>query len=1314
MSIEIQDGAARFSLLQLTRWELWIGRFFDDTPGFSAFARQQVNVHLRTYYPDGDLAPDFPDRLLHAVLQYLIDGHLPVFEPDLQGRLAAFGIDDNDQAAADRHDILQQIIAGAAIGLVEDFQRLLQDRWALRPAHLDSTSDSGRLFRQRLDQHCAAIGELFQNKVPGGFDSDSLQDAIAELEHKWQQSFDNGGGLPLEDRQQIDRMIRAALGDWFSSLNEADLQTLRDFQRRHALLREQVRLLMADVLTLQAYANTAIGDHVRHTTGLEIDPDHYQVRTDWHGPDEPLSLTLGLAETVAQGPCAADPRKQRTLLVDPAATHGPLPAGFLDDMLAAVDPRPGYLSALRERYASPEVVAALYDLSDLRLQQSACVARYKGHLTGEGYDRVMRIREEEGVDIGQSGEKVSGVSLFPDQPLAGLMLFYATNEQPSPDWLILYAPDKPDGQEWIELPSLKALAMELGGWLRDEPGRRYLLDRISPLRQPAAEQFFAEVQQRPDRWGVRDHRAQVHGYDACSRYLIELARDNHLAQVELHEAPSWLSAQRPGARQVIAGLNEDLRLLDQAVQDASSEQETFIAFARRTVGEDTAGYLRGCGVQGPVDPGTVLFDFCADLTDAGARITRTLLDLAMYGYDDHWGLDNPGMPVRSSVGQNLGKVRAAELATYVRSAYIGERYARAIRERFLAPGTPLYARRRRLHVALARTTWLRDAHIAHARQMLDDGQFEGILGQIEQVGEVVPPTGESADSIACDGVFRLTFNGRRCVGLYVLRRIIDGAAQDWLYSPQAPDGIAFRKYKAFTGALPGVMHEYWLQHVRYIDRPGASRWLTGLAKGEFTRDSLREGQRVCDFHGEYDEYLESHISDIDAVTRSRHEVIIEQVTKGLLYAAIPLSLAFPPLGFALDAVFLAAGVTKAVRSHIGNDDSEALAHWLGVAASLWGLATPGVWGAVSHAARAGSRRVGQVSLVTQVSDRLRPGVRQGERSLFDALTDQRAVRKVPDTLRKLEKDGVWKGVYQHRDEGGQDSFYVMDGGRYFQVVHDADHQTLRLLDPRYPRAQYKMPIRAGAGGRWQFNEGVGLKGGGRDTRYLGLVRRVAEAFPARSQPVPVRGALQGEGVIARFNPAAADNYLYSLNAQSCVVASLYNPATRQGAVIHFDHNINRLIEETLGTALTRIGVEGSDSGIQASLVGGDWLSTGASIGNPIRAILARRGIQAGWDHWSYSSCLGNIYGVRLDLADGATTVFTTTRSGVQDVLDPLLYDAVRMPGSAMAERGQRFIARFRQDVLVQQGNGAVTSLRGEPATPSQIEGQSLLLTVLGD
>src|SRR5690606_21322671 len=194
--------------------------------------------------------------------------------------------------------------------------------------------------------------------------------------------------------------------------------------------------------------------------------------------------------------------------------------------------------------------------------------------------------------------------------------------------------------------------------------------------------------------------------------------------------------------------------------------------------------------------------------------------------------------------------------------------------------------------------------------------------------------------------------------------------------------------------------------------------------------------------------------------------------------------------------------------------------------------------------------------------------------------------------------------------------------------------------------------------------------GGNSEEDLGQVTQLRQITRGSGQPLPERGAFQGEAVVARFNPEGADNYLYSLNAQTCVVVSLYNPTTKVGAVIHFDHNIKSLIERSVRDVLARLRGANTTQEVRAVMAGGDWL-TGADIGGPVRSVLRRNGLQPSWEHWSYSSCFGNTYGLTLDLGTGTTSAYKTSQALVARLYDPVLASA-RFNAPGVAGRAHAF------------------------------------------
>ncbi len=110
--------------------------------------------------------------------------------------------------------------------------------------------------------------------------------------------------------------------------------------------------------------------------------------------------------------------------------------------------------------------------------------------------------------------------------------------------------------------------------------------------------------------------------------------------------------------------------------------------------------------------------------------------------------------------------------------------------------------------------------------------------------------------------------------------------------------------------------------------------------------------------------------------------------------------------------------------------------------------------------------------------------------------------------------------------------------------------------------------------------------------------------------------------------------------------------------------------------------------------------------------MRRQGLQPTWDHWSYSSCFGNNYGVALDLRSGITSVFKTSQSQVERYYVPVLARAKR-GSDPVSVRARGFMTRLRSEPLVANANGAVRTHQGRSATAAQLALQEFSTVMLG-
>ncbi|MFW9268667.1 dermonecrotic toxin domain-containing protein [Pseudomonas sp. NR3] len=1294
-----KEASAQAILEKLTGWQTVIEAKMQAQNTFLEELEVYLLVGLRTHYRHGNIDSDFIGTLLDAVLQRKIDPSPAVYDEHQDAPYRWEGGADLG-FSAERRDILEQVLEGTASTILNHYEDYLRSHWKM--AGHDAALES--IVQEKLNEHVAAIDAILQPQRLVGLDVEQLRARIEELQQSWRHMGKANALATPRERRALEAIMRAQLPDWLRGLGAADRKRLEALSEHAGQTQAMVDELLDGLGSLEAFARRQAQGYIRRELDMEVEPDRVRVQLQWRAVIGQPVRTYNLSELVAAGPVRPDAVTVRLVENGGMLRNEPLASAFVGQMLSSLDAPAGYFSALSSRYNRADLKDALLDWFMARLRHSAFVARCAGLVTVSSHDELYTLLNSSFAGQGVGGLQVTNVELPNSFRCADLLLFYHDDAQGQVSAPLLYAPGKPDGQEWIALPSLRAVSAEIGSWIASETGREYLLQQISPVERDSAREYFVGVRQKPTTWDLsRDPRGTQKGLRHCLEQAVLTGLNHNLQQVEWHDSPRWYSALPLESRRSISGLKQESLVHQQVFDEQLAGYELFVDFAKRTVTQAIAPYMRSKGVREPVDPETVLIDYFPGL--GSDRRVASLLELAIYGYDDNAGIDNPKQGVRSSVGQDLGQVRSADLALYVRGAYLGEKYTKEIRARFLDANDPQYQKRRDACRYMLLAKMDRDLRIAYGRSVLSTDAFNWLTRQVTLLSDRRPAGGPiyPATAVTREGVFKFTVNGHVVLGVYVFA-YFEPKGSYWLYTPDAPDGIRFRNYLAFTGRTAAQLHDYVVERVALIARGSVEQSLRALGAGTTRVDTLREFSRVVDIDAEFDACIERAIADVEDITTRRAEAITQQIQKGLLFAAAPVCMVFPPFALLLDIVFIGLSSKQAIEAHRQGDTQEALEHWLEVS---WGalLAVPGVTGMAALLRRSVMSLKRAAKPLSLSAQRLKgaavSAVNKDTGPLVQPirLKPRQAVDATPENLQWVSEEGIFYGTYRSPPSASQprSTYYIRSRGRYFQVKEDAYFGGLCLVDASRPGALYNMPIRRMTNGKWTHNS-VGLRGGNDGVRNLGRVDDLREAFPGRVDPDVTRGALQGEAVVARFNEATADGYLFSLNAQTCVIASLYNPVTRVGAVIHFDHNIGRLIEEGVEALLRRLG--GSAKDIRVTLVGGDWL-TGLDIGEPVRTVMRRKGLEPTWDFWSYSSCFGNTYGVSLNLKSGITSVFKMSQTQVERYYAPVLSRA-KYSTDPVSIRARRFMTRTRSEPLMANANGAVRTRQGRPATTAQL------------
>lgn len=1311
--IPSRQPETRQALLQrLSQWQVIFDTRLQTQLTMLEVLEKYLLSNLRLHYKEGNIDQHFCMTVLDAVLQRMIDRHSVVYNEEQDAPYVWPGASDRGFPAV-RREVMIRIVDNKSLEFLEHYKDYLLCHWQVA----GDEASLAQMISTRLGEHIAACSAIFKPDQLAGLSVDELREKIETLQDEWHQIGQISALATTQERLQLDAMAQLQLPHWLTALTEPDRILLLALQEQTSQAQTLVDELFGGLTSLKAYARSLAKDYVRLEQDKEVEPDSIQVQLQWKEVVDDSVKSYNLSELLAMGPLRSDSISVLSVTSGTTLRNDPLSLPFMSQLLGDVDAPAGYLQALTDLYGRADVNDAMLDCYEARLRQSAYVARCAGHLSQVGYDKLKALWESEAAQDSASLLRVAGLKLPNALKCADLLLFYREEREGAVDNLLLYAPGKPDSQEWIELTNLRGMSGEIGGWARTEVGRAHLLQQLDPSSRGLAEAFLIEVMKKPTSWDLDiDLRSAVTGFRDALKGSVAMGLANHLKQVELSESPRWYSAMPIDSRRVIGGLNHKVQIHEQLFNEQLAGYEVFLDFAKRTVTQAITPYMRSKGVYESVDPATVLIEY----RSSGRARVVSLLDLAIHGYDDNSGIENPKKGVRSSVGQDLVQVRSADLAVYIRRAYLGEKYVEHVRGQFLMADDPAYDLRRRVFKTMLLVKMDRGLRVAHGMSLLNTDEFLRLTRLVTQLSEISATRHPSnpEDVVSREGLLKLTVGGHVVLGVYVFACLCqEGRADPWLYTPDAPDEVTFRKYSSFFGQVIAPLHDYILERVALTARAEVGRSLAALTAKIIFLDALREGHRVIDIRTEFDAYITRAITDVEDITTSRSEMIQGLVLKGVYFAAIPICLLFPPFALLVDAAFLVSSSAQAIKAHIKGDTAGALEHWLeasfgalfaalGTGPAIRGLtaAAKSVKVAVTHMQLSVKKYLRALTLVSarEVGPVVRP-IR---------FKPVQAVKKNPENLQLVTEEGIFQGTYRRPSSAThpETTYYVLRKGKYYQVKKSRHFDSLCLVDARRPGALYQPSIRKAANGKWAYAK-VGLLGGGDEVRNLDRVSDLRMAFPDHASPQMARGALQGEAVVATFSEASVDSYLFSLNAQTCVIASLFNPVTKVGAVIHFDHNIRSLIERTVKDVMQRLG--GAAKNIRATLVGGDWLSGGADIGGPVRAVLRRQGLRPTWDYWSYSSCLGNTYGVSLDLRTGVTSVFKTSQSQVSHYYSSAMQQAKNARNTDSISRRLRvFQERFRAEPLVQKADGIFRSRQYGQASADEIKRQQFSIEAL--
>ncbi|HEX8543670.1 MAG TPA: DUF6543 domain-containing protein [Pseudomonas sp.] len=274
-----------------------------------------------------------------------------------------------------------------------------------------------------------------------------------------------------------------------------------------------------------------------------------------------------------------------------------------------------------------------------------------------------------------------------------------------------------------------------------------------------------------------------------------------------------------------------------------------------------------------------------------------------------------------------------------------------------------------------------------------------------------------------------------------------------IYTPQAPDGVCFRELKGI-GELTSrlLQNPSFLDYLTNVSGVGFVNELNKSNKSDKYKLRIETDPCTGDFyHAQYDGEVERVINAIDKQTNTNGEAHWQSALdfgRAAGKVVLDVGLQFAPFKIRLPIAAIRS-ISYLIQARDGEDY---LKHILVAANYLVdGLPTP--------KAPAGLKTKPVNAIPSHLT----------------SLDPKKNVPRMPGGL-KLRTNGVFTGVYERVNPGARSSFYIVQDGKTYLIRYDSEFSTWRLIDPRRPDAYYQMPIRF-RGGRWSYNNTIGLMGG---------------------------------------------------------------------------------------------------------------------------------------------------------------------------------------------------------------------------------------------
>ena len=986
------------------------------------------------------------------------------------------------------------------------------------------------LARQRVD-----IDALFE--TADGLPPQTLQARLEDLLHQ-PKSWGPDGAIAAAQDRRAHRGERRARPGWLEMASTEQRERYASGLMNYERARSALMSVMDGAASPEQFARSRLRARLANDLGIDVNPDDILISTQRTLPitATPFTASRTLTKLALYGLHPGDANPDSAFQTHSRITCNGLPLepeysdltlAYLADVINEQDLRTRFGPAQRQALGSPTTQRLMAEAMHHQLIAQARGAELQGHIQPSDLALIESLNPNT-VAPRNPAVTVQQIKLNVHDTLSSVLLLRKVDASGQPDGLLMFTPDNPLSRQFYRFENERQLLGELVSWSRSADLSRFLLEQITAGRRAALEDQLRDLSEKPAPAQDWISYAALPDYNAGLRALVSARVKVKLSEQRLHTPDWFLRASAEHRRQMVA-LEDAIVGAGEIYQAAPHTQVTeFNAYVHQTASRKINALL-GLPPE-TVDPGRIIIHT--------PRETLSYTQMLRDGYDDTLGLLTASADTTATFsgpeGVDLTSLSPQKVAGSVRGQWLADQYITMIRQQLLAPASPGYEWRRQHSLVLTQLQMRADALRSFLQGHIDASQLNWLTtsilnmhqsGPAERLRYPIYPLKLNVDVL---GIASRAETIQGC--LLLTPPDASAPGQALLYTPQAPDGRAFRPLSAFSNTLPGEgMGDYYLSRARVKAGMPLAFALAELKKGSGRKPALPKAPFSNLYDVCFNQVIERKIQDVEDTQTGRADMLCRQVWSSLELIATAVTLPFPPASFAVGMIIASADGYRALRSLDERDHATAsfyvLSAWLNTAGAAGDLHSgmKGLGGVLKDLT--GQKAAGRYarSVAHATDETLQPIVVENElfwappQSANRHVPLHRTRALIPETLQptgryaQTDVTGVWRALQQDnppvratntlahplhavdvsladavplsRPHGqgvsvARGNFYIAMQGQTYQVQYDARLAVWQIVDPRNPFAFFgRQTVRLNSQGQWQLLEPARLRGG---------------------------------------------------------------------------------------------------------------------------------------------------------------------------------------------------------------------------------------------